>query len=86
MEILVLDVTGATQEKSKIDINARDRTHIRDVLDLDAPSLVKDAVKSKKADEVLSELIRIYHSSIKPLEDVYHFADVSDYQITGIEG
>lgn len=66
-----------TQE-SEIPENLRDRSHIDEILGLDDDSVAQNEALHKVADKTLNDLKRIYENSIKPLEVLYKYRDLSN--------
>lgn len=58
--------------------NLRDRSHVTEILRLDEEFDEKEAAINKASDVVLKELKRIYENSIKPLETLYKYRDLSN--------
>ncbi|KAG5669716.1 hypothetical protein PVAND_000011 [Polypedilum vanderplanki] len=58
--------------------NLRPRSHITDLLGLDAKSSIKENALKRTGDVILKELKRIYDNAIKPLEQMYKYRDLSN--------
>ncbi|CAF4920611.1 unnamed protein product [Pieris macdunnoughi] len=73
---------GAPEEDllliGEIPENLRSREHIIQVLRLDEEASESELIIEKSADIVLRDLKRVYESSIKPLEVLYKYRDLSN--------
>ncbi|CAO1425875.1 unnamed protein product [Diamesa serratosioi] len=58
--------------------NLRAREHVSQLLGLDAESSIKENALKKTGDVILKDLKRIYDSSVKPLESMYKYRDLSN--------
>ncbi len=56
----------------------RDRSHIAELLGLDDKSSIKESALKKTGDVILKELKGIYDRSVKPLESLYKYRDLSN--------
>lgn len=56
----------------------RDRSHIDDILRLNAESVAQEEALNKIADKTLQDLKRVYENAIKPLETLYKYRDLSN--------
>ncbi|CAH4027646.1 unnamed protein product [Pieris brassicae] len=73
---------GAPEEDllliGEIPENLRSREHIIQVLRLDEEASESELIIEKSADIILRDLKRVYESSIKPLEGLYKYRDLSN--------
>lgn len=56
----------------------RDRSHIIELLNLNSDSQDKEQLLTKYSETILQDLKRIYDNSIKPLEQLYKYRDLSN--------
>ncbi|XP_055679186.1 uncharacterized protein LOC129787521 isoform X2 [Lutzomyia longipalpis] len=64
--------------ESEIPDNRRNRDHIAELLHLDDESELRENAIVRVADVILKDLKRIYENSIKPLETLYKYRDLSN--------
>ncbi|KAL7025096.1 hypothetical protein ACKWTF_013340 [Chironomus riparius] len=62
----------------EIPTNLRPRSHITQLLGLDAESSIKENALKRTGDVVLKELKKIYDNAIKPLETMYKYRELSN--------
>lgn len=74
-KILIL---ALSLQESEIPENRRNRDHIAELLHLDDESEVREKAIVRVADVILRDLKRIYENSIKPLETLYKYRDLSN--------
>ncbi|KAM3961145.1 uncharacterized protein ACR2FA_004694 [Aphomia sociella] len=76
------DEEGAPEEDllitGEIPDNLRSRDHINQILRLDEEASEAEITIEKSADIILRDLKRLYENSIKPLEAVYKYRDLSN--------
>uniref|UniRef100_A0A1L8DJG2 Putative endocytosis/signaling protein ehd1 n=1 Tax=Nyssomyia neivai TaxID=330878 RepID=A0A1L8DJG2_9DIPT len=64
--------------ESEIPVNRRSRDHIAELLHLDDESELRENANIRVADVIYKDLKRIYETSIKPLEGLYKYRDLSN--------
>ncbi|CAK1545591.1 unnamed protein product [Leptosia nina] len=76
------EAEGAPEEEllmtGEIPENLRSRDHIVQILRLDGEASESELIIEKSADIVLRDLKRLYENSIKPLEGLYKYRDLSN--------
>ncbi|XP_059155650.1 sarcalumenin-like isoform X2 [Physella acuta] len=78
--------TSNQEQQNEISKSEKSRKHIHDTLKLKKQSYMNSQLNAQEiANRTLNELLKIYESTIQPLEDAYRFSDLNKDSLLGAE-